>query len=105
MLYKEMDNEFDVVVQDRDQQPVDIREYSFLFRIFDRFEAPLLTKDVVLRPNTTNRLIIDVNGDDIAAIDPGFYNWGLVINENGRVRPLYLEHNGAIEGALEIGVQ
>lgn len=104
-LFKDMDNSFDIVIWDRDQQPIDVSDYAFIFQMFDRHERPLLIKDVPLTVGQTSRLSLYVSSDDIANIDVGSYKWGLVLHDNGRYKPLYLEHNGTIEGTLEIGIQ
>jgi len=103
-VFKGVDNVFDIVIQDFDQQPVAVGAYSFLFRALDNNEVAMISKPVGFKPGTTNRLLLEITRDEVADLDTGFYTWGIsLVDENDQERPLYLELNGSTRSTMEIG--
>lgn len=103
-VFKGVNNVFDIVIQDFDQQPVPVGAYSFLFRALDNNEVSMISKPVGFKPDSNNRLLLEITRDEIADLDTGFYTWGIsLVDEDGRERPLYLELNGGTRSTMEIG--
>jgi len=102
-LFRGVDNTFDILVQDFDQQPYAATACTFRFRAADRNHMVVLTKTLSLRTGFTNKIALDFNRLEIADLEAGLYTWGLSIeDEDGSERPLYLEQNGSSESMMEI---
>jgi hypothetical protein len=103
-IFKGVTNVFDIVVQDFDQQPVAVKPYVFRFRAVDNNDVAVLSKVIGFRPDSTNKLALDINRDEITDLDTGFYKWAISIDDGeGTERPIYLDLNGGVEGSMEVG--
>lgn len=102
-VYKGTHNEFEIQIQDFNQQPVPIGAYSFYFRVLDNNEVSQISKPIGFVSGSTNRLLLNIDRDELSDLDIGFYTWGIsLIDEDQRERPLYLDLNGGAKGQLEI---
>jgi len=103
-VFKGVQNSFDIVVQDFDQQPVTVRPYIIRFRAVDSNDVPVLSKVLGFRPNKTNVIALDIMRDEITDLNPGLYSWALTMDDGeGSEKPLYIDLNNSAAGSLEVG--
>lgn len=102
-VFKGIDNFIDIIVNDEEQQPLTINNNSFKFKVRDRDSTLLIDKQLEFVEGYTNRLALDLLSTDLEDINIGIYTWGIAMtDEDQRIRPLYLEINGDVDGAFHV---
>ena len=100
--YKGVDNAYELLVHDFDQQPVPITSYSARLRVVDANGNYALDKPLTIKEGTENRLDLQLLKTELADLEAGFYQYGVTLTSAGSERPLYFEQNGDAVGDLEI---
>ena len=103
IVFRGVDNFIDIAVQDQEQQWLAINDYSFRFKVRDREANIIIDKEVGFVEGYNYKLGLDLLVADLADLDLGSYVWGItVIDEDDRIRPLFLELNGEVDGVLQL---
>ena len=101
-VYQGVDNAYELIVHDFDQQPVAITSYTARFRAIDATGNYQIDKVVEIKVDTTNRLDLQLLKGDLADLEPGFYSYSVTLDDGSTERPLYFEQNGNAVGQMEL---
>lgn len=101
-VYKGVDNAFELLVHDFDQQPVPITDFTARIRAVDATGNYALDKALAIKTGYNNRLDLQILKEDTEELEAGFYEYSVTLSADGVERPLYFEQNGEAIGTLEI---
>ena len=101
-VYQGVDNAYELVVTDFDQQSVTLSSYTARFRAIDANGSYALDKPLAIKVGTTNKLNLILNSEDLNDLIPGFYTYSVTLDDGTYQRPLYFEQNGNAVGQLEV---
>jgi hypothetical protein len=101
-VYQGVDNAYELIIHDFDQQPVEITSYTARFRAIDATGNYALDKQVAIKSGTVNRLDLQLLKEDLAEFELGFYHYSVTLNDGTTERPLYFEQNGTAVGQMEL---
>ena len=101
-VYQGVDNAYELVVTDFDQQSVTLSSYTARFRAIDANGSYALDKTLAIKVGTTNKLNVLLNSADLSDMTPGFYTFSVTLSDGTYQRPLYFEQNGNALGTMEV---
>jgi len=101
-VYQGVDNAYELVVTDFDQQSVTLSSYTARFRAIDANGSYALDKTLAIKVGTTNKLNVLLNSADLSDMTPGFYTYSVTLSDGTYQRPLYFEQNGNALGTMEV---
>ena len=101
-VYQGVDNAYELIVHDFDQQTVALDGYTARFRAMDASGTYYLDKVIVLKTGTTNKLDLQLLKTDLVDLVPGFYSYSVTLDDGQTERPLYFEQNGTAVGQMEL---
>jgi hypothetical protein len=101
-VYQGVDNAYELIIHDFDQQPVPVTAYTARFRAIDATGSYALDKAVAIKTGTTNRLDLQLLKADLAELELGFYHYSVTLTKDAKERPLYFEQNGTAVGQMEL---
>ena len=101
-VYQGVDNAYELIVHDFDQQPVPITDYTARFRAIDATGNYQIDKVVGIKSGTDNRLDLQLLKADLEDLEPGLYHYSVTLDDGSTERPLYFEQNGTAVGQMEL---
>lgn len=101
-VYQGVDNAYELIVHDFDQQAIEITDYTARFRAIDATGSYQIDKEVAIKVGTTNRLDLQLLKADLEELELGFYTYSVTLSDGTTERPLYFEQNGTAVGQMEL---
>lgn len=94
-IYRGIDNRIDIQVRNCDQRPISVADSYLVFNLVTKDEQRLvLQKECTLVPDDTvnklkGRAYVVLTGDDLQDLEPGYYQYSVVIEERDYESPDY----------------